>query len=116
MNVITKILNQQDIQKLVSVYHENIVLSSNPYIKYLIKVENCVISIYTSNKVVFQGQDALVYSSAFDDQTTHYIKPHAGSDEVGTGDFFGPVVICATILDDQGYQAIKHLNIQDSKK
>lgn len=27
--------------------------------------------------------------------------PQAGSDEVGTGDFFGPIVVCAAVVPDE---------------
>ena len=42
--------------------------------------------------------------------------PQAGSDEVGTGDFFGPVCVCASYLDEKTYQIISGLNLTDSKK
>lgn len=42
--------------------------------------------------------------------------PQAGSDEVGTGDYFGPVCVCATIVDENTLPIIRKLGIRDSKQ
>lgn len=39
-----------------------------------------------------------------------------GSDEVGFGDFFGPLVVCSAYLSDDIRNKIAHLRITDSKK
>lgn len=44
------------------------------------------------------------------------IFPQAGSDEVGTGDFFGPVVVCAAHVDQDDIKKLNLQSIQDSKK
>ncbi len=65
------------------------------------KASECVITAYTSGKVVFQGEGARSYAditSACDDKIAEYF-PQAGSDEVGTGDYFGPVVVCACLVN-----------------
>lgn len=38
-----------------------------------------------------------------------------GSDEVGTGDFFGPVCVCAAYVDREGLEEIQSLGVTDSK-
>ena len=38
-----------------------------------------------------------------------------GSDEVGTGDFFGPVVVCSAFLTPKDLKILEDLNIRDSK-
>ncbi len=93
-----------------------------PYAKWQLKCENCVITCYNSGKTVFQGKDAEVYASAFQQakptstQTTSPAYPQAGSDEVGTGDYFGPVCVAATIVDEEGKQKLLQLGVRDSKK
>ena len=42
--------------------------------------------------------------------------PQAGSDEVGTGDTFGPVVVACALIEDKDLELIKELNIKDSKE
>ncbi|HBE99254.1 MAG TPA: ribonuclease HIII, partial [Firmicutes bacterium] len=37
-------------------------------------------------------------------------------DEVGTGDFFGPVCVCAAYLEEKELPRIEELGITDSKK
>ena len=44
------------------------------------------------------------------------ILPQAGSDEVGTGDTFGPVVVACAIVDKSNLSIIEDLNIKDSKE
>lgn len=38
-----------------------------------------------------------------------------GSDEVGTGDFFGGVVVCAAFIDKKNLTKVKALGVKDSK-
>lgn len=44
------------------------------------------------------------------------ILPQAGSDEVGTGDTFGPVVVACAIVNEKDLTIINDLNIKDSKE
>lgn len=38
-----------------------------------------------------------------------------GSDEVGTGDFFGPITVCAAYVDAEMMPLLKELGVKDSK-
>lgn len=84
--------------------------SQPSYTYYQIKTQDCTITAYTSGKVVFQGKDV----SWLEEEKTNQVFPQAGSDEVGTGDYFGPVVVAACIVENE--EALKHLSIQDSKQ
>lgn len=93
------------------------------YAKWQLKPENCVITCYTSGKTVFQGKDANVYAAAFMEvrdeistptTTSHY--PQAGSDEVGTGDYFGPVCVCASYVTKDDIDFLVKLGVRDSKQ
>lgn len=42
--------------------------------------------------------------------------PQIGSDEVGTGDFIGPLVVSASYLEKKDLKLLKELKITDSKK
>lgn len=112
MNTITLTLTLKQIEKLKNTFKDNIVNKEIPYVNFQLKLENCTITVYTTNKVVFQGNDANIYASAFNDNI--FIN-QAGSDEVGTGDYFGPITVCACIVNENNYNKIKDLNIQDSK-
>ena len=39
-----------------------------------------------------------------------------GSDEVGTGDYFGPIVVTATLVNKENRKLLEDLHIMDSKK
>ncbi len=120
-NVYTLNLTNQQEEHLFETWKEN-QSKTPPYAKWQLKCENCVITCYQSGKTVFQGKDALTYASAFMDIPKQEITPsknqlpQAGSDEVGTGDYFGPVVVCASIVDDSSYELLKKLGVKDSKQ
>lgn len=105
-------LDSEKINKLKLTFFNDIKQSPNEYIDTFISRDNLTISIYKTNKVVFQGSDAFFYAQSYIDQKRQRI---AGSDEVGTGDCFGPVVVCASIVEVQDYDFIKENNITDSK-
>jgi len=105
-------LNKEKISVLKDTFKEYIKPNKNEYIDTFIQKEDLTISIYTSDKVVFQGNDAFFYAQAYlDIKNTR----QAGSDEVGTGDVFGPVVVCATIIEEDDYSYIEDNHITDSK-
>ena len=93
------------------------------YAKWQLKPENCVITCYTSGKTVFQGKDANVYAAAFmqgqdeiPNTATANQYPQAGSDEVGTGDYFGPVCVCASYVTQDNVDFLIKLGVRDSKQ
>ena len=120
-NVYTLKLSVQQEERLYQTWKEN-QTKTPPYAKWQLKCENCVITCYESGKTVFQGNDALTYASAFMNveevkkNTDKNQLPQAGSDEVGTGDYFGPVVVCASIVDDTSNVRLKELGVKDSKQ
>lgn len=106
-------LDANKIAKIKDTFKEYIKANPNEYIDTFIQKDDLTISIYTTNKVVFQGNDAFFYAQSFIDQKK---VRQAGSDEVGTGDAFGPVVVCASIVEENDYDFIEKNNITDSKK
>lgn len=87
-----------------------------PYALYQIKTSDCAITAYESGKIVFQGEGADFYADTTSTKKTEKKYPECGSDEVGTGDFFGPVVVCATCVEEKDLPLLNSLNIQDSKQ
>ena len=113
METITILLNDKQILKLKQTFADNIVSKCPNYALFQIKVEGCTITVYTSKKAVFQGKDANIYAMPFT-KDTQFID-QCGSDEVGTGDYFGPVVVCATKVTKENVAFLKKLKVQDSK-
>ena len=112
MSTISLKFDDEKINQLKKIFKDDILPSPNEYIDTFIKTDCVTISIYTNKKVVFQGIDAHIYAKGFID-----IKKNrqAGSDEVGTGDYFGPVVVCASIIEENDYPFIEESGITDSK-
>ncbi|WP_163970176.1 ribonuclease HIII [Oceanobacillus halotolerans] len=100
------------------------------------KTKNAVITGYKSGKVLFQGSSPEIEVKKWDlglEKAKHtpkhkqtrahsftpphilYSSSHIGSDEAGTGDYFGPITVaCAFVPHDQ-IQTLKQLGVQDSK-
>ncbi|MGM9913322.1 ribonuclease HIII [Floccifex sp.] len=109
----TKKMTKEEIFQLKERMKPFISEESKPnYTYYQIKCEQCTITAYTSGKVVFQGKDLEFMQKEKKEQ----VFPQAGSDEVGTGDYFGPVVVASCILTQEDEQALRSLKIQDSKQ
>lgn len=118
-NIYTLKLTKEEETKLYEAWSDT---KTKPpaYAKWQLRPENCVITCYNSGKTVFQGKDASVYASPFlpseKKQTVKDILPQAGSDEVGTGDYFGPVCVCATIVTKETDAFLRKTGVRDSKQ
>jgi ribonuclease HIII len=99
---------------------------NNEYVALRMKNDNgSVCTLYTSMKVVFQGRDdfeeliKLVKDRAEDGNEIKIpieVVPHIGVDEVGKGDYFGPLVVVACFVNNKFLQDTELLGIGDSKK
>ena len=121
MNTISLELNKEQISLIDQLYGDSKVDKlPNPYMVSFYKLLNCNISVYKSNKVVFQGSEAEEYASLFILDNYNKVRKenglHAGSDEVGTGDFFGPICVCAAIVKDEDFEFLDSLGVRDSKQ
>ena len=114
MATLTKEMSKDEILHLKERLSKFILKESTPqYTYYQIKTKECTITAYTSGKVVFQGADL----SWLEPTTPHKeAQDQAGSDEVGTGDYFGPVVVASCIVTKEAREKLAHLGIQDSKQ
>lgn len=114
MATLTKNMTKEEIFQLKNRLSPFILKESTPqYTYYQIKTKECSIMAYTSGKVVFQGADL---SWLEPKQTNSEAQDQAGSDEVGTGDYFGPVVVASCIVTNKARKKLVHLGIQDSKQ
>ncbi len=116
MNTITLELDEAAIRSLQSAFPANQQNTNVAYTRFQIKTEGCTITVYTSNKVVFSGKRAAALAAPYQPKRTSVQLPMGGSDEVGTGDYFGPVVVCACIVNDEDMPVLTPLNIMDSKQ
>lgn len=110
-----------------------------PYAIFQAKDGDTVVTLYESGKCVFQGLDADLSSDFWietekinsgkaitTDSRNKEEKPKEkklsirinsiGSDEVGTGDYFGPIVVTAAYVSKENIDYLLDLKVKDSKK
>ncbi len=115
MKHITLILNQSQMDQLKQLYQNHLLKVEQPYIAFVAHHNNVRINAFTSGKVLLQGEEInqeLVAIKAFL-KIKNY--PAIGSDEVGTGDVFGPIVVCACYASLEDLEYLESLNVRDSK-
>lgn len=111
MKTTTIQMTTEQINQLKQRFSKYIVDKKLPYVNFQIKCDGCTITVYDSKKVVYQGENIDLYT-----QTKQVLYPQAGSDEVGTGDYFGPVCVCAAVIQKDDLEILNQLNIKDSKQ
>ena len=109
-----------------------------PYSVFQAEEGGTIITLYESGKVMFQGISADIDANMWkdleshynnrdidselkkkeekEDDKTYYYYDAIGSDEVGTGDYFGPIIVTATLVDKSTRKLLEDLKIMDSKK
>ena len=140
---ITLKVSPNTIEEMKEFLNDSIREKTPPYA--IFQADDCdtVITVYQSGKAVFQGKDADL-SSSFWIEREKYLNPNKalettnsqdkvkedkkddnplklrinsiGSDEVGTGDFFGPIVVTATYVSKENIDFLLELKVKDSKK
>jgi ribonuclease HIII len=108
-------VSELELQKLNKMYINLLVEDKNPYLLFHAKHIETHILAYSNGKVLLQGDQV--------DQEIILIKKHLGledyaaigSDEVGTGDVFGPIVVCTAYVHPTSMAMLEELNVRDSK-
>lgn len=122
-----KATNEQ-IEKMLAHYEGYLKYNTSEYIIARAKLANSTITFYKTNTVLFQGEGETIeynfWAEKFnlplekisDEIKINYSNLSAiGSDEVGTGDYFGPIVVCATYVNTNQIEYLKKLGVKDSK-
>jgi len=119
MASITLTPSEKEIQTFVQQYEQALTPSKNPYIRYFFKLPQASVSIYTSGKVLFQGEAAERYASFFDYQVRPVASgqnfPMIGTDEVGNGSYFGGLAVVASFVTPDQHDFLRKLGVGDSK-
>ena len=112
-----------------------------PYAIFQAMEADTIITLYESGKAMFQGISADIDANIWVDMEKKlnnrvidinepkkekekyleelnyfYSISTVGSDEVGTGDYFGPIVVTASYVDKEKIELVKELGVKDSKK
>ncbi len=106
---------------------------------------DCVVTVYESGKAVFQGKSADISAQLWIERERHlnpnklvdvknseqkdkkdkkeividpkiYNASCIGSDEVGTGDYFGPIVVTSAYVSKENIKWLENIGVKDSKK
>ena len=125
MNVVIKV-DEDTKQKMIEYYKDKVREKTPPYAIFQAEEEDTIITLYNSGKVMFQGTsadvDANMWGAVIDndkqeEKITKYLDiTSIGSDEVGTGDYFGPIVVTASFVKKEDIPFLKELGVTDSKK
>ena len=95
--------------------------SKNPYVEAFFKPEGASITIYSSGKVMFQGERAESYAQKWGHQAQQTAPAQQnmamiGTDEVGNGSYFGGLAVVASFVHPDDHAFLRSLGVDDSKK
>ncbi len=137
MTIVFKV--SDNVKEKMIKYYENLKREKTPpYAIFQAQEEDTIITLYNSGKVMFQGISADIDANIWIDQERHLnnriidINPKKekdkkdkptfincatiGSDEVGTGDYFGPIIVTASFVSKENMNFLIDLGVRDSKK
>lgn len=125
-------------EKMIDFYKDKKRDKTPPYAIFQAQEEDTIITLYNSGKAMFQGISADIDANIWIDLERKLnnkiidINPKKenknkekldmiddasiGSDEVGTGDFFGPIVVSASYVSKEDMDYLINLGVRDSKK
>ncbi|MBM7660604.1 ribonuclease HIII [Bacillus mesophilus] len=136
----TKVIkvNEATITQMKTHYKQHLLEKIPPGGVFAAKHPSCMITAYRSGKVMFQGAGADSEAGVWEHQSSE-VTPKAkaaqpkarndqysvpsnieelaiiGSDEVGTGDYFGPIIVVAAYVQPKDMALLKELGVKDSK-
>lgn len=129
-STVTLTVSQQMLEKMYHYYTNQIIKIPN-HTLFQAKTSNCTITAYLSKKVVFQGKAPELEAEKW--QTSPSVSANKvkasnsklpiniaslsaiGCDEVGTGDYFGPLVVCCAYVPEELISKLQTMGIKDSK-
>ena len=90
--------------------------------RFSVKGEGVVATLYRSGKLVLQGKEIGLFAQRYlgrsvdEPASVTPAAPLIGSDECGKGDYFGPLVVCALLLEPAQRAGIRAAGVMDSKR
>lgn len=142
---ITLKISENTKQKMIEYFEDKKRPKTPDYAIFQADEADTVVTLYNSGKVVFQGRSADIDANMWKEMERHlnptkkvemtnsedkkkkekvkefvdpkiYYANTIGSDEVGTGDYFGPIVVTATYVTKDDIPFLEELGVKDSKK
>lgn len=130
-NCIVLRVNDKTREKMIKYYEDKKRDKVIPYVVFQAQDNDTVVTMYESGKVMFQGTSADIDANMWADidgvqkqdkvkikkeEKKYYTCSSIGSDEVGTGDYFGPIVVTSCYVSVDDIPFVESLGIKDSKK
>lgn len=126
-------------EEMIEYFQDKKRLKTPEYALFQADEADTVVTLYESGKVVFQGISSDIDASMWRerefalngklpeekekkdkdkkvDNTDYYFINSIGSDEVGTGDYFGPIIVSACYVSRKDISFLEDLGVRDSKK
>lgn len=138
---ITKVIRvDNETKKLMADFYKDMKRDKTPpYAIFQADTGDTIVTLYESGKAMFQGVSADIEAGMWEsigkdkenidyfidreevkekkEKTTIPIDiSSVGSDEVGTGDYFGPIIVCASYVNRKDISFLEELGVRDSKK
>ena len=139
---ITKVIRvDNDTKKLMNEFYKDMKRDKTPpYAVFQADTGDTIVTLYESGKAMFQGVSADIEAGMWEsirkdkdnidyfmDTKDNKIKKEyqvdipsdiasVGSDEVGTGDYYGPIVVTASFVSKDNIPFLTELGVRDSKK
>ena len=128
MNIVIKV--DEDVKnQMIEYYKDKLRDKKIPYVIFQAQEEDTVITMYESGKVMFQGTSADIDAARWGIEieqnkekninikdNIYYNTTSIGSDEVGTGDYFGPIIVTSCLVKKEDIKTLEELGVADSKK
>ena len=130
-NCVVLRVNDKTREKMIKYYEDKKRDKVIPYVVFQAQDNDTVVTMYESGKVMFQGTSADIDAGMWadidgvsrqdkvkikKDEEKYYNSSSIGSDEVGTGDYFGPIVVTSCYVSKEDIPFVEGLGIKDSKK
>ena len=126
------VINKEQKEKMEKYYSQNKTPIKGDYVVFSSSITSSLsLLIYESKKgykAYFSGEGALKEAKLWNENAScnlpkekieykwKYTLSQIGSDEVGTGDFFGPIIVVASYIKEEQIPFLKSLGVNDSKK
>ncbi|WP_314733362.1 ribonuclease HIII [Anaerobacillus sp. CMMVII] len=131
------LLDSKVIEKMKQFYQDELATKLPPGAIFSAKPMNCSVTAYKSGKVLFQGANHEAEAKIWEKFSKNEVQPTVikkatkentpsnktqfshmsllGSDEVGTGDYFGPITVVASFVSKENFEELTQLGVKDSK-
>jgi len=115
MKYYTLVTNEHELSHLNMVYRDHLRSVKDPNILFIANHNRVTITAYKTGTIVLSGEDINGELFAIKKMLNREDFEAIGSDEVGTGDVFGPVAVCAAYTTVEDIEFLESLNVRDSK-